>query len=325
MTILVTGGAGYIGSHTVRLLRSLGRDVVVLDSLERADGSALLGAELVVGSIADEALVTKTCRDHNVTAIVHFAAYKSVGESMSSPGMYWQNNVAGTVHLAEGALAAGVQQMVFSSSASVYGNPTVTPITEDAEIQPENVYAESKASMERVLSWYGETNGLQSVSLRYFNAAGASLDGVIGEDWSVTTNLIPLVMKAVLGVSGPVQVFGNDYPTPDGTGIRDYIHVEDLARAHVAALDYLGEDGASTAVNLGTGVGSSVLEILRRTAAEAGREVPHDIVARRIGDPATVYADPTAAEALLGWTAQLTLDDIIRTAYAWHASQVAHK
>jgi UDP-glucose 4-epimerase len=325
MTILVTGGAGYIGSHTVRLLRNLGRDVVVLDSLERADGSALLGAELVVGSIADEALVTKTCRDHNVTAIVHFAAYKSVGESMSSPGMYWQNNVAGTVHLAEGALAAGVQQMVFSSSASVYGNPTVTPITEDAEIQPENVYAESKASMERVLSWYGETNGLQSVSLRYFNAAGASLDGVIGEDWSVTTNLIPLVMKAVLGVSGPVQVFGNDYPTPDGTGIRDYIHVEDLARAHVAALDYLGEDGASTAVNLGTGVGSSVLEILRRTAAEAGREVPHDIVARRIGDPATVYADPTAAEALLGWTAQLTLDDIIRTAYAWHASQVAHQ
>ena len=325
MTILVTGGAGYIGSHTVRLLRNLGRDVVVLDSLERADGSALLGAELVVGSIADEALVTKTCRDHNVTAIVHFAAYKSVGESMSSPGMYWQNNVAGTVHLAEGALAAGVQQMVFSSSASVYGNPTVTPITEDAEIQPENVYAESKASMERVLSWYGETNGLQSVSLRYFNAAGASLDGVIGEDWSVTTNLIPLVMKAVLSVSGPVQVFGNDYPTPDGTGIRDYIHVEDLARAHVAALDYLGEDGASTAVNLGTGVGSSVLEILRRTAAEAGREVPHDIVARRIGDPATVYADPTAAEALLGWTAQHTLDDIIRTAYAWHASQVAHQ
>lgn len=322
MTILVTGGAGYIGSHTVRLLRNLGRDVVVLDSLERANGNALLGAELVVGSIADEALVTKTCREHGVTAIVHFAAYKSVGESMSSPGMYWQNNVAGTVHLAEGALAAGVQQMVFSSSASVYGNPTVTPITEDAAIRPENVYAESKASMERVLSWYGETHGLRSVSLRYFNAAGASLDGVIGEDWSVTTNLIPLVMKAVLGVSGSVQVFGDDYPTPDGTGIRDYIHVEDLARAHVAALDYLDGGGASTAVNLGTGVGSSVLEILRRTAEEAGRDVPHDIVDRRVGDPATVYADPSTAQALLGWTSELTLDDIIRTAYAWHASQI---
>lgn len=322
MAILVTGGAGYIGSHTVRLLRNLGRDVVVLDSLERADGSALLGAELVVGSIADETLVTETCREHDVTAIVHFAAYKSVGESMSSPGMYWQNNVAGTVHLAEGALAAGVQQMVFSSSASVYGNPKVTPITEDAEIRPENVYAESKASMERVLSWYGATHGLRSVSLRYFNAAGASLDGVIGEDWSVTTNLIPLVMKAVLGESGPVQVFGNDYPTPDGTGIRDYIHVEDLARAHVAALDYLNGGGTSTAVNLGTGVGSSVLEILHRTAQEAGREVPHDIVARRVGDPATVYADPSTAQALLGWTSELTLDDIIRTAYAWHASQI---
>ena len=322
MAILVTGGAGYIGSHTVRLLRNLGRDVVVLDSLERADGSALLGAELVVGSIADETLVTETCREHDVTAIVHFAAYKSVGESMSSPGMYWQNNVAGTVHLAEGALAAGVQQMVFSSSASVYGNPKVTPITEDAEIRPENVYAESKASMERVLSWYGATHGLRSVSLRYFNAAGASLDGVIGEDWSVTTNLIPLVMKAVLGESGPVQVFGNDYPTPDGTGIRDYIHVEDLARAHVAALDYLNGGGTSTAVNLGTGVGSSVLEILHRTAQEAGREVPHDIVARRVGDPATVYADPSTAQALLGWTSELTLDDIIRSAYAWHASQI---
>ena len=322
MTILVTGGAGYIGSHTVRLLRNLGRDVVVLDSLERADGRALLGAELVIGSIADEALVTKTCRDHDVTAIVHFAAYKSVGESMSSPGMYWQNNVAGTVHLAEGALAAGVHQMVFSSSASVYGNPIVTPITEDAEIRPENVYAESKASMERVLSWYGETHGLRSVSLRYFNAAGASLDGVIGEDWSVTTNLIPLVMKAVLGESGPVQVFGNDYPTPDGTGIRDYIHVEDLARAHVAALDYLDDGGVSTAINLGTGIGSSVLEILHRTAEVAGREVPHKFVARRFGDPATVFADPSAAEAMLGWKARLTLDDIIQSAYSWHAAQI---
>lgn len=322
MAILVTGGAGYIGSHTVRLLRNLGRDVIVLDSLERADGSALLGAELVIGSIADEALVTKTCREYNVTAIIHFAAYKSVGESMASPGIYWQNNVAGTVHLAEAALSAGVQQMVFSSSASVYGNPSITPITEDAEIRPENVYAESKASMERVLSWYGETHGMRSVSLRYFNAAGASLDGVIGEDWTVTTNLIPLVMKAVLGVSGPVQVFGDDYPTSDGTGIRDYIHVEDLARAHVAALDYLDGGGVSTAINLGTGVGSSVLDILRLTAEEAGHEVPHNIVERRVGDPATVYADPSAAEAMLGWKAELTLDDIIRSAYAWHASQI---
>ena len=324
MTILVTGGAGYIGSHTMRLLRNLGRDVVVLDTLERADGSALLGAELVVGSISNEALVEETCRTYDVRAVVHFAAYKSVGESMSSPGLYWNNNVAGTVHLAEGMLAAGVTQMVFSSSASVYGNPEVTPITEDAPIRPENVYAESKATMERVLSWYGQTHGLRSASLRYFNAAGASLDGVIGEDWSVTTNLIPLVMKSVLGASGPVQVFGGDYPTPDGTGIRDYIHVEDLARAHVAALGYLGAGGESTAVNLGTGVGSSVLDILTRTATEAGREVPHTMVDRRIGDPAIVFADPTLAQKLLGWSAELDLDDIIRSAFAWHSSQVAH-
>ncbi len=323
MAILVTGGAGYIGSHTVRLLRNLGRDVVVLDTLERADGSALLGAELVVGSISNEALVEETCRTYDVRAVVHFAAYKSVGESMSSPGLYWNNNVAGTVHLAEGMLAAGVTQMVFSSSASVYGNPKVTPITEDAPIRPENVYAESKATMERVLSWYGQTHGLRSASLRYFNAAGASLDGVIGEDWSVTTNLIPLVMKSVLGASGPVQVFGSDYPTPDGTGIRDYIHVEDLARAHVAALDYLGSGSASTAVNLGTGVGSSVLDILTRTAAEAGHEVPHTTVDRRIGDPAIVFADPTLAQKLLGWSAELDLDDIIRSAFAWHSSQLA--
>ena len=323
MAILVTGGAGFIGSHTVRLLRALGREVIVLDSLERGHGKALLGAELIVGSINDEALVEKTCRQHNVSAIIHFAAYKSVGESMSSPGMYWNNNVAGTVHLAEGALAAGVQQMVFSSSASVYGNPRTAPIAEDAEIRPENVYAESKATMERVLSWYGETHDLRSVSLRYFNAAGASLDGVIGENWSVTTNLVPLVMKAALGVSGPVQVFGNDYPTPDGTGVRDYIHVEDLARAHVAALDYLATDGASTTLNLGTGVGSSVLDILDRTANEAGHEVPYEIVERRVGDPAVVFADPSAAERVLGWTSKLTLDDIVQSAYAWHASQVS--
>ncbi len=214
--------------------------------------------------------------------------------------------------------------MVFSSSASVYGNPEATPITESAEIRPETVYAESNATMERVLSRFGDTHGLRSVSRRYFNAAGASLDGVIGENWSVTTNLVPLVMKAALGVSGPVQVFGNDYPTPDGTGIRDYIHVEDLARAHVAALDYLAAGGASTTLNLGTGVGSSVLDILVRTANEAGHEVPYEMVERRVGDPAVVFADPSAAERVLGWTSKLTLDDIIQSAYAWHASQVSN-
>ena len=321
MTVLVTGGAGYIGSHTVRLLTQLGRDIVVLDSLERSSPSSLLGAPLVIGSIHDESLVTETCERHEVDSIVHFAAYKSVGESMQHPAMYWSNNVGGTVSLIEGALAAGVRHLIFSSSASVYGSPDVNPITEDAPIRPENVYAESKAVMERVINWYETTHGLSSVSLRYFNAAGASLDGVIGEDWSITTNLVPLVMKAVLGVSGPVQVFGDDYPTKDGTGVRDYIHVEDLATAHVAALDYLTRGGTSVALNLGTGVGASVKDIIQRTTLVAGREVPHNVVDRRAGDPAEVFADPSRAQEVLGWNAQLGLDEIIQSAYAWHSSR----
>lgn len=320
MSILVTGGAGYIGSHTVRLLRSLGRDVVAIDSLERGHRSALLGAPLVVGDIADESLITRTCRDHGVTDVIHFAAYKSAGESMLSPGMYWRNNVQGTVHLVEGMLAAGVQRLVFSSSAAVYGNPAVLPVNEDAPLAPENVYAETKAVMERVIHWYGVTRGLTWGSLRYFNAAGASADSAIGEDWSITTNLVPLVMKAALGASGPLEVFGDDYPTPDGTGVRDYIHVEDLAAAHVAAVDHLASGAANFTVNLGTGHGSSVLEVLSATAIVSGREVPHRFVPRRAGDPAIVYADPSRARQLLSWSATRGLDDIIASAYAWHSS-----
>lgn len=320
MTVLVTGGAGYIGSHTVRLMRSLGRDVVVLDTLERSSADALLGAPLVVGSIADSELVTRMCRDHDVDSVVHFAAHKSVGESMIDPGPYWTNNVHGTVQLIEGMLAAGVNQIVFSSSASVYGTPETVPITESAAIRPENVYAESKAMMERIIEWYGFTRGLRGVSLRYFNAAGASMDGAIGEDWTITTNLIPLVMKAALGASGPVKVFGHDYPTPDGTGIRDYIHVEDLASAHVAAIDHLTSGGESVAVNLGTGAGTSVLEILDLTAKVAGRVVPHEIVDRRIGDPAIVFADANLAADLFGWHAHHGIAEIIESAFAWHSS-----
>lgn len=322
MTVLVTGGAGYIGSHTVRALRASGHRVVVLDSLERGSVDALLGADLVVGSIADRDLVARTCERFGVVSVVHFAAHKSVGESMTNPGRYWENNVMGTVHLVEAMCAAGVDKIVFSSSASVYGTPDVVPVTEDAPIQPENVYAESKAQMEKIISWYGVTHGVSSVSLRYFNAAGASLDGVIGEDWSVTTNLVPLVMKAVLGESGPVQVFGDDYPTADGTGVRDYIHVEDLATAHVAAVDYLHAGGTDLCVNLGTGLGSSVRQILDLAAEVAGSPVPHEVVGRRLGDPAAVYADVARAEAALGWRAERTLAEIISSAYAWHASTI---
>ncbi len=321
-TILVTGGAGYIGSHTVRALRAAGRDVVVLDSLELGDADAVIDAPLVEGDIADGELVGSVLRDHGVTDVVHFAAYKSVGESMESPAKYWRNNVAGTIELVEACCAAGVERFVFSSSCSVYGTPAVVPVTEDAAVAPESVYAETKATVERILRWYGVTSGLRSVSLRYFNAAGASTDGRIGEDWNFSINLIPLAMKAVLLDDRRLQVFGADYDTPDGTCIRDYIHVEDLADAHLKALEYLGAGGATAEVNLGTGVGSSVFDVMRATEQVAGRPVPHDVVGRRPGDPVTTFADPARARELLGWTAVHGLDEIVRTAYAWHRSQL---
>ena len=323
MTVLVTGGAGYIGSHTVRALRDAGREVVVLDSLELGHVEALLGAPFVRGDIHDGELVRQVCGDHGVTAIVHFAAYKSVGESMQSPGKYWQNNVAGTAALAEAAMRAGVRDIVFSSSCSVYGTPAQVPVVESAPIAPESVYADSKAMTERILDWYGVTKGLRSASLRYFNAAGASHDAAIGEDWTFSINLVPLVMKAVLGAGPPVKVFGNDYPTADGTCIRDYIHVDDLAEAHIRALDRLSAglpDGAtSIAVNLGTGVGSSVLDVIKATESVAGRPVPHEIVGRRAGDPIATYADPTVAESVLGWRAKQGLAEIVESAYRWHS------
>ena len=320
MTVLVTGGAGYIGSHTVRALREQDREVVVLDSMEFGHRSALLGAELVVGNIRDRALVTDLCQSHGVMQVVHFAAYKAVGESMEQPDRYWLNNVAGSVDLVEAVLAAGVRQLVFSSSCSVNGTPATNPVTEDAPIHPESVYAETKAMVERILGWYGTTHGLRAVSLRYFNAAGASTDGAIGEDWSRSQNLIPLVMKATLGKRPPVQVFGADYPTADGTCIRDYIHIEDLADAHVRALDYLVDGGATTALNVGTGIGSSVFDIIHATERVSGQPVPYEVVDRRAGDPVETYADATKVTETLGWKATRTLDDVIESAWRWHSS-----
>lgn len=321
-TVLVTGGAGYIGSHTVRALREAGRDVVVFDSLELGRREAVIDAPLVVGDITDKDLVSATCNEHGVTQLVHFAAYKSVGESMDSPGKYWRNNIAGTAELIEACLAAGVNDIVFSSSCSVYGTPEHVPVTEAASIGPESIYAETKAMVERILYWYGQTSDLRSVSLRYFNAAGASFDTRIGEDWTYSINLVPLAMKALLLQDRRLKVFGDDYDTPDGTCIRDYIHVNDLADAHVKALDYLGGGGETVAVNVGTGVGSSVLEVLQATASAAGEEVPYDVAPRRAGDPVSTYADPSFAEATLGWTAQHGLKDIVESAFAWHRSQL---
>jgi UDP-glucose-4-epimerase GalE len=322
MTVLVTGGAGYIGSHTVRRLRALGRDVVVLDTLERGRKDAVLDAPLVVGDISDQDLVMQLVVDHGVDSCIHFAAYKAVGESMEQPGRYFANNVTGAERLVDALNRRGVEQVVFSSSCSVYGTPAEVPVRETAPLHPESVYAETKRMTEDILRWYSATKGLRSVSLRYFNAAGASLDNVIGEDWKYSLNLIPVVMKAALGRGPAIRIFGSDYPTPDGTAIRDYIHVDDLADAHARALDYLAEAGESIALNLGTGVGTSVLEVVKATEQIGQCTVPVEWSPRRAGDPVSVYADPTQVRDVLGWEPRHGLDTIIETAWRWHSTHL---
>ena len=322
MTILVTGGAGYIGSHTARLLHERGRDVVAFDSLEFGHPAAVVGVPLVTGDVGDPDAVAEVVQRYGVDAVVHFAAYKSPAESMSKPWRYFGNNVAKSASLLETLHETGVTRVVFSSTCAVYGTPERVPVGEDAAIQPESPYGESKAMTERALSWYDRCVGLRSVSLRYFNAAGAWPDGSIGEDWTVTINLIPLLMKSALGRRGPLEIYGTDYPTPDGTAIRDYVHVVDLANAHVKALEYLESGGATTVVNLGTGVGSSVREVLTEAERVIGHPVPHELVGRRPGDPVALYADNTRAKDLLGWSPESDLRDILASAWAWHSTHV---
>ena len=319
MTVLVTGGAGYIGAHTVRALRDASRDVVVLDTLERGNRNAVIDAKLIVGDIADQKLVAKICRKYKITDVVHFAAYKAVGESMTHPMKYWQNNVASTIKLLETLISQNVYRFVFSSSASVYGTPKSSPTTENESTKPESVYAETKLAVENILNSL-TTAGLTSVSLRYFNAAGASSDNKIGEDWATSQNLIPRVMRALLDEKFKFEVFGNDYETPDGTCIRDYIHVEDLAIAHVKALEYLESGGKTMACNIGTGDGTSVTELLEMAEQVVKRKVPHTIGARRDGDPVSVFADATLARKVLGWQATHDLRSIIESAYNWHST-----
>lgn len=320
MTILVTGGAGYIGSHTVRLLREQGRDVVVLDSLELGHRAAVLDAPLVVGDIADRELVGRVVAEHGVDAVVHFAAYKAAGESMEKPERYFANNVAGTNALLDALGRAGVRRIVFSSSCAVYGTPTQLPVGEDHPLGPESPYGESKRMVEQMLAWYDACHALRSVSLRYFNAAGASADGRIGEDWTVTLNLVPLVMKAALGLAPALTVFGTDYDTPDGTAIRDYVHVDDLADAHVRALDHLEASGETTALNLGTGTGSSVKDVIESARRASGLAIPVTYGPRRSGDPVAVYGDNRRAGEVLGWKPRHGLDKVISTAWRWHST-----
>jgi UDP-glucose 4-epimerase len=273
-----------------------------------------------VGSTRDQALVRAVLRDHALEAVIHFAAYKAVGESVTSPGKYFDNNVGGTLSLLEAMRSEGVRRLVFSSTAAVYGNPQQLPVVESAALAPENPYGESKLMVERMLPWYDQAHGLRSVALRYFNAAGAVFDGSNGEDPRYAQNLIPRVMLAATGRAPTIKVFGSDYPTADGTCLRDYIHVLDLGQAHLAALDFLAAKDRSDIFNLGTGKAASVSEVLTAARQAAGRDIPTEYVARRAGDPVAVWADNSKARQHLGWAPRYGLDEIIATAWKWQSS-----
>jgi len=318
--VLVTGGAGYIGSQTVRLLRGRGDDVVVYDSLELGHRQAVGDTPLVVGNTRDEKLLRSVLRDYKIEAVIHFAAYKAAGESVLAPGKYFDNNVHGTLSLLEAMRHETIPHLVFSSTAAVYGNPKVLPVSESAELGPENPYGESKLLVEKILPWFDQAHGLKSVALRYFNAAGADFDGTMGEDPRYAQNLIPLVLKAATGRAPSIKVFGSDYPTPDGTCIRDYIHVIDLGRAHLAALDYLRGGGKNEIVNLGTGRGASVNEVLAAAEKAAGHPIPVERVGRRAGDPVSVYADNRKAREVLGWSPKYGLTEIVDSAWRWQST-----
>jgi UDP-glucose 4-epimerase len=317
--VLVTGGAGYIGSHTVELLRARGDEVVVLDTLELGYKQAIGDTPLVVGNTRDTALVRSVLREHRIEAVVHFAAYKAAGESVTAPGKYFDNNVYGSLKLLEAMAAEGVRRFVFSSTAAVYGTPRELPVRESAELRPESPYGESKLMVERILGWFDRAHRLRSVCLRYFNAAGAVLDGHLGEDPRYVQNLVPLVMKAATGRAPTIKVFGTDYPTPDGTCIRDYIHVLDLAEAHLAALDFLGAQDRSEVFNLGTGKGASVKEVLETSRRISGVDIPTEYVGRRPGDPVAIFADNAKARAGLGWNPRYGLEEIVASAWKWHS------
>jgi UDP-glucose 4-epimerase len=320
VSILVTGGAGYIGSHTVRVLREAGVDAVVLDSLEYGHREAVLGAPLEVGDIADAALVQRIVADYDVDSVVHFAAYKAAGESMEVPERYFENNVGRSARFLTALHDVGVERIVFSSTCAVYGTPRSLPVDEEHPTGPESPYGESKRIVEQMLRWFDECHGMRSVALRYFNAAGASVDARIGEDNPRPLNLVPLAMQAALGQIPVLTVNGTDYPTPDGSTIRDYIHVNDLADAHVRALGYLERGGASTVVNVGTGRGASTIEVIEATKRISGVDFATASGPRRPGDPTEVYADNRRARAVLGWEPRYDLDDIITSAWKWHST-----
>ncbi|MBQ4897809.1 UDP-glucose 4-epimerase GalE [Paenibacillus sp. Marseille-P2973] len=319
MAILVTGGAGYIGSHTVAELLDKGKEVVVIDNLQSGHRGALLGGKLYEGDLRDKELLAKLFAENEIEAVIHFAANSLVGESMQNPVKYYDNNVYGTLCLLEAMDAANVRKIVFSSTAATYGEPDKVPIEETDPTQPTNVYGETKLMMERMMSWFDKVLGIKYVALRYFNAAGAHESGRIGEDHNPESHLIPLILQTALGQRDSIKVFGDDYNTPDGTCVRDYIHVGDLADAHMRAVDYLIGGGDSNVFNLGNGQGFSVKEVIAKVKEVTGRDFPVVLSPRREGDPAILIASSDKARTVLGWEpTRNKLDDIIRSAWEWH-------
>ena len=320
--VLVTGGAGYIGSHTCKALSLAGYTPVTYDSLVHGHRWAVQWGPLVCGDVADGELLEEILRQYSIGAVVHFAGYAYVGESMSRPGKYFRNNIANTVTLLEAMEAVGVGNIVFSSTCATYGMPGELPIREETPQHPINPYGESKLVVERMLQWWGVAHPLRWAVLRYFNAAGADPDGEIGEHHEPETHLIPLAIEAALGTRGPLEIYGSDYDTHDGTAVRDFIHVTDLASAHVAALEHLNGGGESVALNLGTGRGYSVREVLAAVEDVTGRTVPVRNAPRRVGDPPQLVASAMRARELLGWAPCYSdLRTIVETAWRWHVER----
>ena len=320
MAILVCGGAGYIGSHAVPVLIEKGEEVVIVDNLQTGHRGALHPqAKFYEGDIRDAGVLDKIFTENCIEAVIHFAANSLVGESMEKPLLYFNNNVYGMQVLLEAMVRHGVDKIVFSSTAATYGEPKRVPIHEDDETNPTNTYGETKLTMEKMMKWVSRANGVRYVSLRYFNAAGALPDGSIGEDHAMETHLIPLILQVPTGKRDHITVFGDDYPTPDGTCLRDYIHVVDLADAHVLALEHLRKGGASDIFNLGNGQGFSVKEMIAAAEKATGRSIKVEIGARRVGDPAQLIASSEKARKVLGWQPRFTdVEQVIGTAWRWH-------